>query len=1169
MKIFKLLILLRNRSPSTCLLAISFTLFVAFTPYLVDAQDKNSSTENLANSKKTSNKSSESLSLKGSLKDEVMNKESSETYEIVAPTEPFTDKFGPVTQANLGASLLTNESCQLVAQKDVEQTDQLQLSDIVCNGTLIANAYSQAGLPVVSELDLVERLTSSVKQFKASDPYKDITDRMDCGDPRWLKDQEQVPYLNPAILAFPCTLKNGGWPNIVILRSEGKKIFIAEGPPVTLPNLIKAITISGKFEIKDVELSEYSRKLRDVWGKPVRFYNPKDQLYFDQLVVEARVANSVGKYDESEALFRRALQIQSQLLGEDSELLVDTLLDLALNVSNNGQFDEAGALFRRVEAILQKSLKENSKARLSQYLGYDASNRRDYAIALKYADEAVLKWRKVNEDSDDTVLEVLGEKTDTLNDLNQGELAMALNFEAQMSLKNGEKVSAYAQASEALKLIDGLDNVPQFWNTEILITLGDISLAQEKLAVAVQYYETALTYQKNVFGEDTRLSVTILAKLGQGLQKEGLNTNAINTFRQSIAIAKRIPRGQGSISMDQLTSYAKAASIVAPSLKLESERQGLYAEIFDAYQLQHGSAIQKTMALTAAKLRSNNKEMNDVVSDLQSLERLRDADRAQLASETSRPEEQRSKIIEDKLNSELKQKIEKITALRAEIQGKFPEYVDLVKPKPVKLNELQSFMEKDEAVAIFLLGEQDGLLQLVTRSGMSLVEIPKGIDDIAQTIKSLRLAFEIQNGTVHEFNLKKSNELYKQLFSKVQDTLNQTKHLIIVPIGPLLSFPFSILVTQPVEGTDYAKADWLINHMAISYAPSLRSFYDKRSSVQLKKAAKPFIGFGNPLLGKSQSTQVNTVINQPAPMKTIAKKKSASSVTTSVASAASTKTGKTVAAETTATIVNEEDELPPAFAFETCRSNGPIPRELLMAMPSLPETSQELSNVAKLMSGKNQPTLFLGADATETQVRNQALVDYRVIYFATHGLLPGELRCQSEPAIVMTPPPIGKKNLTKFEDGLLEASEISEFKLNADLVVLSACNTAGGNGKLGGESLSGLTEAFFFAGAQSLLVSHWSVPSKATMQLMDQLFANLGPEMSNGTAMSLQKAQMKLSSTAETAHPVFWGAFVLIGDGAAEGTGIAKTPAKIAQSLTPRSNNQQPILTQPAGVGVL
>jgi hypothetical protein len=218
------------------------------------------------------------------------------------------------------------------------------------------------------------------------------------------------------------------------------------------------------------------------------------------------------------------------------------------------------------------------------------------------------------------------------------------------------------------------------------------------------------------------------------------------------------------------------------------------------------------------------------------------------------------------------------------------------------------------------------------------------------------------------------------------------------------------------------------------------------------------------------------------------------------------------------------------------------------------------------MSGKNQPEIFLGADATETKLRNQALVDYRVIYFATHGLLPGELRCQSEPAIVMTPPPIGKKNLTKFEDGLLEASEISEFKLNADLVVLSACNTAGGNGNMGGESLSGLTEAFFFAGAQSLLVSHWSVPSKATMQLMDQVFTNLGSEMSNGTAMSLQKAQMKLSSNVESAHPVFWGAFVLIGDGASEGTGTSKVPAKTVQTIVPLNNQQQSLLNKSVGI---
>jgi CHAT domain-containing protein len=113
--------------------------------------------------------------------------------------------------------------------------------------------------------------------------------------------------------------------------------------------------------------------------------------------------------------------------------------------------------------------------------------------------------------------------------------------------------------------------------------------------------------------------------------------------------------------------------------------------------------------------------------------------------------------------------------------------------------------------------------------------------------------------------------------------------------------------------------------------------------------------------------------------------------------------------------------------------------------------------------------------------------------------------------------------------------------LNADLVVLSACNTAGGNGKFGGEALSGLTEAFFFAGAQNMLVSHWSVPSSATMKLMTSMFNNLGPQLENGTASSLQKAQQQMIKSVDTAHPVFWGAFVLIGDGAESGIGVAKT----------------------------
>jgi CHAT domain-containing protein len=132
---------------------------------------------------------------------------------------------------------------------------------------------------------------------------------------------------------------------------------------------------------------------------------------------------------------------------------------------------------------------------------------------------------------------------------------------------------------------------------------------------------------------------------------------------------------------------------------------------------------------------------------------------------------------------------------------------------------------------------------------------------------------------------------------------------------------------------------------------------------------------------------------------------------------------------------------------------------------------------------------------------------------------------------VLTPP---SKSIVRTNDGIFEASEIAALRVNADLVVLSACNTAGAAGRFGGDALSGLAESFFFAGARSLLVSHWQVPSSATATLMSQLFKALGPDLSLGASNSLQSAQRRMISEEKSAHPFFWGAFVLVGDGAAD-----------------------------------
>jgi CHAT domain-containing protein len=212
---------------------------------------------------------------------------------------------------------------------------------------------------------------------------------------------------------------------------------------------------------------------------------------------------------------------------------------------------------------------------------------------------------------------------------------------------------------------------------------------------------------------------------------------------------------------------------------------------------------------------------------------------------------------------------------------------------------------------------------------------------------------------------------------------------------------------------------------------------------------------------------------------------------------------------------------------ERCQDNGPVPGELLRALPPLHETAGEVREVGKLL-GADQGALLLGAAATESNLRAHPLDQYRVLYFATHGLLPGELHCQAEPGLVLSPPATAARSTG--EDGLLEASEIASFKLNADLVVLSACNTAASGGQFGGSALAGLADAFFNAGARTVLASHWEVPSLSTVKLMTGVFAHY--DAGGGLAQALRRSQLALIADPATAQPFYWAAFTVIGDGA-------------------------------------
>ena len=202
----------------------------------------------------------------------------------------------------------------------------------------------------------------------------------------------------------------------------------------------------------------------------------------------------------------------------------------------------------------------------------------------------------------------------------------------------------------------------------------------------------------------------------------------------------------------------------------------------------------------------------------------------------------------------------------------------------------------------------------------------------------------------------------------------------------------------------------------------------------------------------------------------------------------------------------------------------------LADLPRLAGSATEVRAIAQVFGP--QAALRIGPEASEGTVKQLALDQYRVLHFATHGLIAGEVTGLAEAALALTAP----ETPSTDDDGLLTASEVAALKLNADWVVLSACNTAAG-GRPGAEALSGLARAFFYAGAKSLLVSHWPVLDDAAVALTTAAFDALKTEPQISKAEALRPSMLALIDGGEprAAHPSYWAPFVVVGEGGQSG----------------------------------
>jgi len=1013
------------------------------------------------------------------------------TANTSSPAKPAASSPAPVIVTKAGRPLGENllGGCRSTVNNDDVAPEAGTPTDtqLVC-ASKVSGAITYGRFLSTGELEPSALQAAVSSQYKSSRMAKAIEAKATCAQPKWLEGTGQN-----AIALTPCQLKSGGWQHLVVISRNKDVLAVADAPPTLIPVILRGLGLDAK-QIDSLSTKE---ALSALWGKPVILASAADLEKFKELVRQGRNANAQFDFAQAEEQFRKALDLQSKFLSENDVAIADTLMELALNASNLDKAEEANALFRRAEPIIQKSPFESDRARFLTYQGLAAANRGDYSVALSNARAATQAWRKLAGDTSGSGLNGLLQGAGGSGS-EKSELVLALAFESKMALRNDDVVSAGALAGEGLLMLNDMPSFPAWRKADLLAVLGEVSIAQGRLSAAETYFNTALAIRKQAFGEGIP-TIGVLTSLGRAYQQEGMNTSAIITYRDAFRMARALPPSNSVMNIEQIAPFCSAIADYALTLTDEKAKQGLYAEAFDAFQMARSGVVEKTIAKAQARLAADDPKMSALIEQMQDAQRQADVARAELAIEQSAPDEDRSATAEARLQQTITEQKAKAEGLKKTIAVQFPQYDQLANPKPMQLLELRKRLGDQEVLVSFVVGRQRSFVQVTRRDGNWVQRIEEGSESLRETVQGLRRALEIQAGSVNEFDSQRSYQLYKTLFGKIEPQLEGMTHIIVAPAGALSSLPFSLLVTEDPTGKAYGKQSWLGQKYAISHVPSIQAFYALRGSPPKRIPPKTLLGFGNPVLEGAQTKN---------------------------------------SAEGLAKVGAE------------CRVAGPMSSATLRALAPLPDTATELKNVAAIL-GKDNSNLFLHEQATEPNFRAQNLRDYRVLYFATHGLLPGELKCQSEPGLVLTPPREQAK--TKETDGLLEASEIATFKLDADMVVLSACNTAGGGGKFGGEALSGLAEAFFFAGARSLVVSHWQVPSAATAKLMSGMFSTLGPDLKGGSAKALQKAQANLIAKAETAHPFFWAAFVIVGDGLAASSAelLAQAPASVAPAANP------------------
>jgi len=584
--------------------------------------------------------------------------------------------------------------------------------------------------------------------------------------------------------------------------------------------------------------------------------------------------------------------------------------------------------------------------------------------------------------------------------------------------------------------------------------------------------------------------------LGVVLVAAGKNSAALSEFRAALPVLIRqaetdnSSENGGFVRQYRLRLIAEGYLELLSHLAEEKSNPTSFdpvAEAFQIAEIARGSSVQQAIASSAARatLPDSNlavlaRREQDAANQISALNKVL----IRLASES---EAQGLDKTITNIRNDVAQLEKQQDALRKELSERFPSYAELVLPKPPTPEAIQKVLQADEAAVAFYVAEQKTYVWTITstRVAFRAVALPRA--KIDQQVMALRHSFDLSDGIVHPFDITAAQALYTSLLAPDEALWVDAKLLNVIPHGSLGKIPFSVLLTAPSATKNLAEQHWLLNKIAIAQQPSVGTLISLRALGRKESERRPFVGFGDPLF---------------------------------VAQAPSPKSGGTRAIRSLS--------LAPAPAEESApNSNANALQQGFSRLPPLPDTADELNEIGNSLGANTKSDIFLGKQATEGKAKSTDLAAYRIVAFATHGLIPGDLRGLDEPSLAMANPALtGDKD----NDGYLTLGEVLGLRLNADWVVLSACNTASGDGQ-NDEAVSGLGRAFFFAGTRRLLVSYWPVETVSARLLTTELFKRQTQQAQESKAEALRHSMQSLMTHSEEySHPAFWAPFGLIGD---------------------------------------